>query len=632
MDTLAEPRASEVEPLPPIGCTEPSRAENSGPPERSSRAFWLNAAALAVVLLGVLALMHPRALVVPDEGVYLAQAEALTEGSWSVGRDATDVDTDGALSRLLPEATLGDREVPYARHATYPLLLAPAFRLGDYVGTLVLSVLGLWGAALSGALIARRLDPKLAIPTLWLIGAGSPLLFYGFVTMAHSLAAAAAGFAFLGLTRWLDDHRWSGLAFGVPALLATVGLRSEGTIYALAVAAAVGLLAFVEPGDRDRSDEPTGGHANGHVDPSRIAAAIRRVDVRAVVTSAVIGVSVVGTYVLDTRLDDMITGNDGYGVNPASIATRASADPVSGSWASLLRPFANSWDSSALWVTLAAVLLVAASVVLRRAPRRSRLALVLLMAAGASALAMLVDPPWLVTGMLVTFPLLPAGLIWLRRSDISSSASSRVLYRIILVSVIATGGLIATIYANGGAAEWGGRFFQILIPVLTPAAVLGLHRAATTLPVAERRAATACVVLVTAALSFGALRAQAEIRGDATDTVDGTIAHISSSFPGDSTLVVVAHLDPNGNSRLFWRSDDSIEVLTTLALEALPPALERAAEAGRDHLVVVTDATRSEFEAEVSGDLDEIGWEVLDVSTTPARDSTLVVIGESATT
>ncbi|MCZ7631297.1 MAG: hypothetical protein M5U19_20605 [Microthrixaceae bacterium] len=155
-----------------------------------------------------------------------------------------DVDDDGGYSRLLPESITGDREIPYARHAAYPLVITPGFWLGDYAGTLVMSLMGLWGAAVSGAFIARRLDHRLAIPTLWLVGVGSPLLFYGYVTMGHSLAAAAAGTAFLGVSRWLDDRAWSGLAIGVPALMLTVLLRSEGTVYALGVAAAIGLLSL----------------------------------------------------------------------------------------------------------------------------------------------------------------------------------------------------------------------------------------------------------------------------------------------------------------------------------------------------------------------------------------------------
>ncbi len=579
-----------------------------------ARLFRANAAALGVLLFAVLAVAHPRAVIIPDEGLYLAQADALTDGTWSVERQALDVDTDGELSRLLPEATLGDREVPYARHALYPLVLTPAFRLGGYLGTLALSVLGLWGAAISGGLVARRLDQRFAIPALWLIGAGSPLLFYGFVTMGHSLAAAAAGFAFLGLTQWLDERRWTGLVFALPALVLTVMLRSEGTIYALGLAAGIGLIAIAGGAPATRSPQHDGSR--------------RRPDVRTLSTAGLVGAVAVATYVLDTRLDHAITGTAGYGVNPAAIATRASADPVSGTWASLVRPFANSWDSGSLWVTLVAVLVVAASALLLRGPRLRIPALVLLAGAGISAILMLVDPPWLVTGMLAAFPLLAAGLIWMRRRDLTDPHFGPLVYRIVMVSLITVAGLVATLYANGGAAEWGGRFFQILIPLLAPLAVMGLSRAAATLPGRQRRAAAACVVLATAALSISALRAQATIRADASDTVEGTIEHLDSAFPDRTTLVIATTMEPSGNSRLFWDNRRSAEVITTIGIERLGVALRAAQRAGITRAVVVTDGSPEEFAEAAGDDLESTGWVVIDSNTTPEEHSHLYTVGE----
>lgn len=591
-------------------------ADHRGDPERARRRLWLHSGALAAVLVAVLVLMGPSSIVVPDEGLYLAQADSLAKGSWSVPRQGVDVDDDGDYSRLLPESVMGDREIPYARHAAYPLVIAPAFWLGDYVGTIVVSLLGLWGAAVSGAFIAWRLGRRLAVPTLWLIGLGSPLLFYGYVTMGHALAAAAAGTAFVGITRWLDDRAWTGLVAGVAALSFTVLLRSEGTLYAFGVVAAIGLLSL----------------------PAR---GTRRFERRAFLTAVLLGCAVVVTYVLDTRITDAVTGGDGYGLNPGAIAMRDSADPLSGSWASLLRPFAGSWDSGALWVTIAAVSLVGASVLLRVA-KRSTSALVPLSVGAVAAVAMLVDPPSLVTGLFAAFPLLVAGLIQLRRSDLSpsvssesftSSTSSELLSRIVLTTLITSAGLVATLYGNGGAAEWGGRFFHLLIPVIAPVAALGLERGALVLPdpqgrvLSQRRIAIVCALGITAALSISGLRAQAGIRAKATDTVDGAIAYASEESDDALALVVVANTSPGGNSRAFWRPADSIDVLTTIALEQLGPALERAAAAGRDRVVVVSDASLGELHREVGDELEASGWSVLDSAATPSGHSNLFTVG-----
>lgn len=594
----------------------------------SLRVLWLNAAGLLLVLVALLAVMGPEAVAVPDEGVYLAQAHALSDGSWSIPRAATDVDPNGELSRLLPEAILGDTEVPYARHGTYPMLLAPAFWLGDYPGTLVLSMFGLWGAAVSGAFIARRIDPRLGVATLWLIGAGSPLVFYGFVTMAHSLAAAAAGTAFLGITRWLDDRRVSALAYGLPALLATVLLRSEGTVFALAVAATVGLMAL---GGLRSGPDGTGravvGTSTGPGLPGKGSTGSgtpgRHLDPRQIVTSATIGAAVVVTYFLDTKLDEAITGIDGYGVNPASIATRSSADPVSGSWASLFRPFAKSWETVNPWVPISVVALIGASAALRLTPSRTRLPMGLLFVAGAAGAALIVDPPWLVTGLLATFPALAAGLLWLRRSDLSSP----LLQRIVVTAVIATAGIVATLYSNGGAAEWGGRFFHLLIPVLTPAAVFGLYRASRRFTATQRHVAVACVVMVTVALSASALRVQTEIRSEAAAAVQGAIDFANGSSDGRPTLVVVANARPGGNSRAFWRPDPAVEVISTIALERLHPTLEAAQREGREQVVVVTDVGADEFLSEVSAQLGELRWRILGSSSERPGDTELFLLG-----
>ncbi|MCZ7631299.1 MAG: hypothetical protein M5U19_20615 [Microthrixaceae bacterium] len=106
-----------------------------------------------------------------------------------------------------------------------------------------------------------------------------------------------------------------------------------------------------------------------------------------------------------------------------------------------------------------------------------------------------------------------------------------------LVTLITSAGLVATLYSNGGAAEWGGRFFHLLIPVITPAAVLGLQRGVRGFPdppdrvLTQRLVAIACTLVVTAALSVSGLRAQGEIRAKAADTVDGTLAYVSRGIP-----------------------------------------------------------------------------------------------------
>src|SRR5690606_38951901 len=127
----------------------------------------------------------------PDEGLYSAQAAYLSEGSWEGDRPAVDVDPHGELVPLFIDAVVGDRHIPYYRHPLYPAVLAGFYRVAGTTGLVLASVIGTWLAAVSAARLARRLDPRLTLPTLWLCGAGSPLLYYAYAVIGHAPAAGA---------------------------------------------------------------------------------------------------------------------------------------------------------------------------------------------------------------------------------------------------------------------------------------------------------------------------------------------------------------------------------------------------------------------------------------------------------
>ena len=84
-----------------------------------------------------------------------------------------------------------------AKHPLYPVLLAAADRLGGVTGMVLLSLAGTVAAAGLAAVLARRLDPALVRPDLWMVGLASPLLFDGFLVIAHTLGAALAAAAVL---------------------------------------------------------------------------------------------------------------------------------------------------------------------------------------------------------------------------------------------------------------------------------------------------------------------------------------------------------------------------------------------------------------------------------------------------
>lgn len=573
----------------------------------SLRVLWLNAAALAAVLLMLLVVMRPSSISAVDEGLYLAQADALTDGSWSIPRQTADVDPEGILDPLHPEAILGDRAVPYARHATYPLLLTPFYWLGSYTGTLVLSVLGTWGAAVTAAFIARRIRPQYGLWTLWLVGVGSPLLFDAYLTMAHSLIAAAAGVAFLGITRAADDRRWIALSYGIPALVLTVLLRSEGVVFGIGLGVAIGVMALGLPRSK-------------RLDPPAIALAVG------------VGIISAATYFLDTRLDQVITGVDGYGINAVRIATGSSADPLAGSWASLFRPFSGTWVEAGISVPLGAMAVILAALSLRLAPTRTLLPLGFCLGAAAAGIGIMINQPGLVTGLFAAFPVLVAGLIWLHRSDMSQPLVPRAL----ITSGIAAAATISTIHAVGGATEWGGRFFHILLPALVPLAVLGIDNARHKLTHREAIVAGVCIAAFTLTMSVSALRWQADFRQNWVRLTTRTVEYATAVDREQRPLVVVASLEADGSTRAFWDSTESIDVVSASGVRNLGPVLMAAEQAGRSIVIIASDIGPGLLDEVLTRTLEQLDWEILDVNDAPGSalltGPVLLTVGDPTTT
>lgn len=577
----------------PDGQGEPPR------PVTSVRFLWINAGVLLVLLFALLAVLRPSYIAVPDEGLYLAQADALVHGSWSIPLEAPEIDPDGLLDQLSPQAVLDGRVIPYARHATYPLLLAPAYWVAGQLGTLLVSVLGTWGAALSAAFIARRVSAKYGPWALWMVGIASPLVFYAFITMAHSLTAAAAGFAFLGVTRAVDDRRPVHLVYGLPCVAAGVMLRSEGMVFALAFAVALAAGAVV--------------HRRSIREASRWLV-------------PALGVAIVGTaaYLFDMQIDEVLTGQGGYGLNAARIVTRSSAGPVAGTWASLLRPFHSTWADAGVSVPLGAAAIILGALSLRLVPSRPLLPLALSVGAALAGIGVLVNPPGLVTGLFAAFPVMVAGLIWIGRSQLQNP----LVLRGILTASLSSVALIATLYEVGGASEWGGRFFSILLPMLVPIAVLGLDRARGHLSPQEARIALGCLAVFTTAMSVSAIRSQVENRAANRDIVESSVEFTLESSEPDDPLLVVAKLYADGSARAFWDSRDSVEVVTAYNLEVLPTVLELARDAGHDQVAVQTNIAGPLFGTTIARALDDLGWEVLDSAQTPDGNAVMILVGE----
>ena len=127
------------------------------------------------------------------------------------------------------------------------MLLALADRAGGVAAMVLLSLAGTLAAAALAAALARRIDPALARPTVWVVGLASPLLFDGYLVMAHALAAALAVGAVLLAVRAVEERSPVAAAAVAPCVAAAVMLRTE----AVFVAAGLAIVAVVVSRRRD---------------------------------------------------------------------------------------------------------------------------------------------------------------------------------------------------------------------------------------------------------------------------------------------------------------------------------------------------------------------------------------------
>ena len=345
---------------------------------------------------------------------------------------------------------------PYAKHPLYPLVLAvgrPGGRRGRHDH----------GSPSQGpcappdwrTLIARRLDEALVGPTLWTVGVASPLLFDGFLAIAHTLAAALAAGAVLVALR-AADRRSVATALGVvPCVAVAVLFRTEAVFFAAGLASVAGGLALASR----RARRPAGAGKGA-----------------ATALLAVAGGAVLAT-VVTMALEDRWTAHLLGTVSVADPLTTASTP--GGGLGSQMRAFVLTWLTTgystsgvvdvALFV-MASGTVLAALAVRHRAEDRITVGLSLLVGA-AAALALAAGPVHLVPGLLIAFPVLAAGMTLVNRPALATD-TARVAFGTFVVFAL---GVAATQYERGGSGEWGGRYFAVGLPLVVPVVLLAIN-------------------------------------------------------------------------------------------------------------------------------------------------------------
>lgn len=550
-----EPGRSARSGSPGSDAVEPQRSGGAGRARRWAR-WELAVLAFTFAVLTAIAVAADTGFeVISDEGVVLAQAQHVLEGTWGRPLPVPGADPTGVWAPIDGSAASGGEYFPYVKHVAYPLAVAGATAVAGTVGPLLLSAWAVWLAALFGALIAARLDPRLRVPTLVVLAVGSPLVFDVGVVIAHGIGAALMGGLALSVLRWIDTGRSRWL---VPAALAAVALtmfRSEGLL-------AVGALCVVL----------VVGAATG-----RLARDVPRAHLLA--AGVLLGLCSIGAYVLDGWIAAQILVDEIRPYSTVGSDFDLVGGRVSSLWASMLNPSDQREPAAA--IAFVSMLLTVCAALLVRSIVDSGLLRLAFAGAALTAVVASATGTGLVTGMLVAFPLLPAGLVLLRRDQLRD-VTARLCLWTGLVGAVA---IWLPSYAIGGSSEWGGRFYHLLLPLLVPVAMLALARAAATLTPLDARLAGAALAVVTLSMSVAALREQHDLRARATATVEDVHAAVlADAAPGDRPVVLT---DRSGVGRYGWAKLDRIRLLTVLEPAQLADALDALHDAGVERVQVV---------------------------------------------
>lgn len=511
--------------------------------------LWAHAAVLAILLLALLPVMLPQSAFTEDEGAYALQVRSLENGSWAYQYKAAPFDPDGRWFPVKGSSENDGRFYTYIQHPAYPLLMrAAAAMVGTTLGLHLIAMLGAVGAAAAAWLLAGEIEHVLRRPAFWVV-AGSPVLVNGMLPWAHAPSAALAGFAVVAAAQISRRGLTPGNTLGVvAALVGGVLLRSEGVVFAGALATAVAAMRFRR-----------GGFWSALVSFGVLAGAgaVAVVAERAWVRSIAGGAF------------------DNLGARESTAdATAYLRGRLDGAFHSLFQ--AHDEVSAASLPVLAVLGLVAGLgyVALRRWRPTSRRDVVLMVAGAVLlyGLRLATHPTEAVTGLFSAWPLAALGLLlvsWRQRQPTVDLC--------LLVLGTFGAGVLATQYQEGGGLEWGGRFFSpATVPLAVVATAAIAHRLRSA-PVGARRSTTVAV----AGLAVASALFSIATVGAARAAQDRLIA-VALRHPATVTVTTVAVYP-----RLAWRTHDRLSWMLTDD-EGLPELLRTLRAEGVVDVALVT--------------------------------------------
>lgn len=500
--------------------------------------LWAHALGLAVVLLVLTPIVDPQWSYSADEGAAITQARTLArDGEWIRPHPLPELDAEGRLYPLENAGGGPDGRAPFVHHPLYALVLAGADQVGGVTAMVLLSLAGTVTAAVLAALLARRVGRGLDRVSLWTVGAASPLLFDGYLVIAHTLGAVCAGIAALAALAFLDGRRRWAPAL-VVAVIVGVLLRAEVAIFAGALAAALVIAGWRHA---RWATVALAGTTVVAAAATRVGEAAWQAAILGGGEAASAGLRDTGGGLLDTRLDAFTS-----------------------TW---LAPSDGSWSTGDSLLMLMLVMTMAAAVEVRR--RQAPPAAVLAAAAALLALGrLLVEPADAVPGLLVAFPLVAFGLVLIERPGLLGWTSGLFVL-----------GVLATQYSRGGTTEWGGRYFALALPLAVPVLLLGIRDRVAAVDVPVRKAVAAALAVQAAALGAVAITA---LRVGHQRTAD-LLQAVEAVQSGDRPVVITGN---GAVPRLAWPLLDEQRWLLVQGVD-LRALATRLRDAGVDELTVV---------------------------------------------
>lgn len=385
--------------------------------------------------------------------------------------------------------------------AVMPTASSLGQRVGGAFGALWLSILAVPVGALAAAALARQLGAPTGRLAFWIVGAASPLTFYGADQWEHAPSLALALWTIVAIRRHPVGRAAvaTGLLFG----LAFVLRRESGAV-----------LALVWMGELLRPELRTDRRALG----------------REVVAAAAAGVAFVGLALVAYQLDARVLGQTlgGRSVNQASSAGSDLGERLHDGVLTTIS-FYTALGPAEITLSLVVFVGIAMAALGWRREDESLVRIGVVAALCGVLVRILLVGTGFVPGALAALPLGAAAPVLARRDG----------RRLVLIAVLGAAAVIATQWTGSLAAQWGGRYLLLPAAVVAVVACAEFERRDLRHPAAV--VALGCTVAVAAlGLAWHVERTNgiADIRDEILAVTDGDVvvsnhAHFPREVAGD---------------------------------------------------------------------------------------------------